>query len=97
MSHMADDVEQVAAELVGNAVRAAAGKPWPVSVWLLSDRRRFLITVWDCSGEPPVPGSPDGLSDSGRGLLIVAALSSIGWGSQPAGFGKVVWSLMYAS
>jgi anti-sigma regulatory factor (Ser/Thr protein kinase) len=41
---------------------------------LSSDRVRLLIEVWDKSEEPPVAGTPDLESESGRGLLLVTSL-----------------------
>lgn len=94
----ADTAELVIAELVTNSVAAARSLPLvqPVRVWLLSDRRLILILVADASPDPPVPADPEQDAESGRGLLLVEAVSH-SWGWYPwtrHGAAKVVWALM---
>jgi anti-sigma regulatory factor (Ser/Thr protein kinase) len=93
---LTDDVELVVSELVTNAVTAAQAlpQPAPVRLWLLSDSRDVLVVAWDASPRPPAPADPDLLGESGRGLLLVQALSQR-WGSYPTPRhgGKVVWAL----
>jgi anti-sigma regulatory factor (Ser/Thr protein kinase) len=84
-------------ELVSNAVTASqALEPvCPVRLWLLADATRVLILVWDASPKPPVRIDPDGEAESGRGLLLVEAISDR-WDWYPAPpqtGGKVVWAL----
>jgi len=90
------DIEQVVSELVTNAVTAARSLPQltAVRLWLLSDTRDVLVLAWDASPRPPAPADPGLLSESGRGLLLVQALSQR-WGSYPTPRhgGKVVWAL----
>jgi len=93
---LTDDVEQVVSELVTNAVTAsrAIRQLTPVRLWLLSDTRNVLVMAWDASPRPPAPAEPGLLAESGRGLLLVQALSQR-WGSYPTPRrgGKVVWAL----
>jgi anti-sigma regulatory factor (Ser/Thr protein kinase) len=90
------DTAVLVSELVTNAVAAArAVRPvWPVRLWLLSDAAQIAILVWDASPHPPVPVGADAAAESGRGLLLVEAISSQ-WGWYPAGdtIGKVVWAI----
>jgi hypothetical protein len=70
----------------------------PVRLGLLSDTRRVLILVQDCSPQRPVRANPEADAEGGRGLLMVEAISSQwGWYSaHPAGTGKVTWALLEA-
>ena len=94
-------------EIVTNAVRAskdltasryagrwAAGTP-PVRLWLSSDSKAVLIQVWDADHRMPVRRETDDLeAESGRGLLLVEALSAE-WGAyvSEGSSGKVVWGV----
>jgi hypothetical protein len=113
---LADSVELIVSELMTNALRAcsdpvtggpgydAEGRQPPLGLRLASDRQQVLVEVWDGATAPPVPGqvSPDG--ETGRGLLMVEAVSSR-WGyyypgRQPRSTvpderaAKVVWALV---
>jgi hypothetical protein len=113
---LGDSVELIVSELMTNALRAstdpvgggpgydAEGRAVPLGLRLASDRHQVLVEVWDGATSPPVPGqvSPDG--ETGRGLLMVEAVSSR-WGyyysdRQPGGTtpderaAKVVWALV---
>ena len=97
----------VVSELVSNAVQASAGLTgsrfaghWtpgipPVRVWLSADDHRVVIQVWDGSDRPPVPQPVEPEADSGRGLLLVGALSAE-WGcyTPEKSSGKVVWAVV---
>jgi hypothetical protein len=97
----------VVSELVGNAVQASAGLTgsrfaghWtpgtpPVRMWLSADDHRVVIQVWDGSDRPPVPQPVEPEADSGRGLLLVGALSAE-WGcyTPEKSSGKVVWAVI---
>jgi hypothetical protein len=66
-----------------------------VRLWLLADRARLLILVWDASPLPPVRVST-GDAENGRGLLLVDTLSTR-WGHFPhPNGGKTVWALIQA-
>ncbi len=87
-------------ELVTHAIQAAAGHQThvPVRLRLSGDGARVLIEVWDADPRPPAPrdlgedGLPDLEEEGGRGLFLVATLSTR-WGWCPAQepAGKVVW------
>jgi hypothetical protein len=111
-----DSVELVVSELMTNALRAStdpvAGRPGygadgrqqPLGLRVASDRRQVLVEVWDGVTAPPVPGQVSHDGETGRGLLMVEAVSSR-WGyyypaRQPPGTApderaiKVVWALI---
>lgn len=92
----ADDTELVVSELVSNAVAiSAAIKHQDIRLWLVSDGRRILVLIWDASLDPPEIASPGADVDSGRGLLLVEALSTQwGWCFAAGLGGKVVWALI---
>jgi len=85
-------------ELVTNAVRASRslGENTAVRLWLLSDNEKVLVLVWDASRRPPNPAQPvlGELQESGRGLMLVDALSERwAWYFTADTGGKVVWAL----
>jgi anti-sigma regulatory factor (Ser/Thr protein kinase) len=98
-----DGTELVVSELVTNAVQRsrADGHPAPVRLWLLADRARVLVLVWDASPLPPVTMGTSEDAENGRGLLLVDAISER-WGfyfpgehgpaSAAGQRGKVVWA-----
>ena len=66
----------------------------PVRLWLLADRARLLVLVWDASPLPPVRVSSSPDAENGRGLLLVETISARwGWQFLPDKGGKVVWAL----
>ncbi|MFC8389798.1 ATP-binding protein [Streptomyces sp. NPDC057238] len=86
----------ITSELTTNAVRHAhvPGRDFHVQLTLVEGI--FRIEVTDTRDEKQPPASPpatDSLSESGRGLLLVAALAD-GWGvsSRRAAPGKTVWA-----
>ena len=111
-----DSVELIVSELMTNALRActdpvggrpgydAEGRQLPLGLRLASDRRQVLVEIWDGNMAPPVPGQTSLDGETGRGLLMVEAVSSR-WGyyypaQQPRGTApderaaKVVWALI---
>jgi hypothetical protein len=111
-----DSVELIVSELMTNALRActdpvagrpgydAEGRQLPLGLRLASDRRQVLVEIWDGNMAPPVPGQTSLDGETGRGLLMVEAVSSR-WGyyypaRQPRGTApderaaKVVWALI---
>jgi anti-sigma regulatory factor (Ser/Thr protein kinase) len=101
-----EEAELVVSELVTNAVQATAGRqlPAPVRLRLSSDGSGALVEVWDADPRPPQPravdidGVPDLVAESGRGLLLVAALSARwGWYPERQCGGKVVWAVLKAA
>ena len=97
LDNLAETVELLVSELVTNAVKASreTGQPIPVRLQLLSDKARVLIKAWDGNPRAPVPGDSGPASESGRGLLLVAALSEQwNWYASQEDGGKVVWALV---
>jgi anti-sigma regulatory factor (Ser/Thr protein kinase) len=84
-----DDAALVLSELVGNAVRHGEGDRLQVHLRRRGDVLR--IAVRDGSAVGPVPRDATVEDESGRGLLIIEALSHR-WGWQPRPGGKVVWA-----
>lgn len=83
------DVELVVTELVTNAV--LHGRP-PVTIRLVLDKTDVRIEVEDTGRDLPVLGRPGPGSMTGRGLSLVAALSSR-WGVDAGRRqGKIVWA-----
>jgi anti-sigma regulatory factor (Ser/Thr protein kinase) len=95
---LAQQVELLVSELVTNAVQAS----WPmrtlsaVRMWLLSDKEKVLILVWDASPHPPAPShhTAGEIHENGHGLMLVEAISDQwSWYAVRETGGKVVWAL----
>lgn len=89
---LADDVEVVVSELLGNSVRHA--RPLPdsalVLTWEITDT---LVTVWVTDGKSRrnvEPADRPSLSESGRGLRIVDRLTEA-WGVTDEERTRTVW------
>ena len=100
LNGLAESTELLVSELVTNAVKATAGREdqTALRLQLSSDNARVLIEVWDADPQPPVPkgldddGTPDPQEEGGRGLFLVAALSTRwDWYLTQEPTGKVVW------
>jgi anti-sigma regulatory factor (Ser/Thr protein kinase) len=98
LAAMCDDVGLVVSELVTNALRHAVGGAdrfagdTPIRLGLLRTGGRLTCAVADPSDGVPMPGEADFVSQSGRGLYLVAAFSD-SWSWTPLyGHGKVVWA-----
>jgi anti-sigma regulatory factor (Ser/Thr protein kinase) len=96
LTAFADDMTTVVGELTANAVRHAlpACGEADTKAWLGMVRTggAVVCTVVDPSPSPPTRQDPDYLAETGRGLLIVDALTSQ-WGySEPDPSGKTVWA-----
>ena len=83
---LVDAAELMASELTSNCVRHAE-TAFDVSVHV---RDEIRVEVCDSGGGEPRPLSPGPEEPSGRGLMIVKAMSR-SWGVEPAGDGKKVW------
>ncbi len=85
-------------ELIANAVTASESPDWwlPVRFWLYSDGKQVMVLVWDANPNPPVLMQPDDMTEDGRGLMLVDALSTRwDWYAAPDMIeGKVTWSLI---
>jgi anti-sigma regulatory factor (Ser/Thr protein kinase) len=105
LDDIAEDISYVVSELVTNAVRASTGADGSpnytdasgalpvVHLRLQSDHRRVIVEVWDLSTALPVAKQPDPDAESGRGLLLVEALTEHwGWEHIPNWPGKVIWA-----
>jgi anti-sigma regulatory factor (Ser/Thr protein kinase) len=96
---LADDIELIVSELVTNAVQASeylrdsSSMPPVVRLWLASDLQCMFIRVWDGSDQVPLRQNAESDDDSGRGLMLVDALSSE-WGTYSKAKGKVVWAIV---
>jgi len=92
---LADDTALIVSELVTNAVTASAILPDrpPVSLRLISDSRCLRIEVHDRSPADLCPGA-EGSDDAehGRGLAVVAALSTRYGAERTARNRKTVWA-----
>lgn len=99
-AELTDDAELVASELVTNAVQASRRTPGtpPVLLRLLAGTNVLVVEVWDMSPEEVIePSDDDTGEESGRGLMIVAALSTR-WGSQRVSAAeKVVYAVFGGS
>jgi anti-sigma regulatory factor (Ser/Thr protein kinase) len=95
LTGLADSAELVVSEIMTNAIEVsrADARAAPVRLWLLADRTRLLILVWDASPLPPVPVSTSDDTENGRGLLLVETLSTR-WNFFAHQQGKVVWALL---
>lgn len=97
LTAFSDNAELVISELMTNAIQASPSdeRIQPVGLWLSSDRSRLLIQVQDTNRYPPTRTSADDQDESGRGLLIVDAISAKwGWRTKEDPSGKIVWALM---
>lgn len=96
LADLADDVDLVISELITNALlharadqRASAGAG--IRLDLEYDGKALTCRVLDGSPLPPTPEQAGDTAESGRGLLLVDALSAE-WGWSREASGKVVWA-----
>jgi anti-sigma regulatory factor (Ser/Thr protein kinase) len=97
LTQFSERVELLISELLTNAVQASQVMEGitPVRFWMLSDEARVLVLVWDGDPRPPVRIDTDELSERGRGLLLVEALSDQwNWYVPPELGGKAVSALV---
>jgi len=89
---LADTVVLLASELLTNAVEAtsSAAPGTQLTFSLHRTGSGVLVEVWDPNPGPAIRQHPGLTDESGRGLLLVEALSAA-WGQRTAGRGKVVW------
>lgn len=87
---LADAAELAFTELIANVVRHVPGRRCQTCIHLWADGVR--VEVADRDPRLPRPAVGDELADSGRGLVLVAAVTDR-WGvvPRPDGTGKTVW------
>jgi anti-sigma regulatory factor (Ser/Thr protein kinase) len=98
------EVELVVTELVANAVAHGQAGVVACCLRLTGDGVYVEVSEHHVSRRPvlpPVPCRPSGLAESGRGLLLVEALSTR-WGCEPpgrpdGGRGSSVWAVLERS
>ena len=83
----AADAELLISELATNCVRYGAP---PMQLRVRLEAQRVVIEAWDAATARPHARAFDPAAPSGRGLHLVAGLSSA-WGLRPTGAGKAVW------
>lgn len=94
LAELSEAVELLVSELTTNAVQVSQSLELtsPIRLWLLSDQRRVIVSVWDSSPLPPARIDMPEDAEGGRGLLIVEAVSERwGWYSPRDIGGKCVW------
>lgn len=84
-----DAAELMTSELTSNCVRHA-GTGFEVSVRTRGGGEEIRVEVRDSGGGQPRALSPGPEEPSGRGLMIVEAMSE-SWGVEHGGGGKTVW------
>ncbi|MGP3973686.1 ATP-binding protein [Streptomyces sp. 8N114] len=102
-SEPSDNAAAIVAELAANAALhgRVPGRDFELAL-TLPEPGALLIEVTDTRGEATPPGAPVApgpYEESGRGLLLVAALASA-WGVRertPAAPGKTVWARCHAT
>ncbi|WP_310913540.1 ATP-binding protein [Lipingzhangella rawalii] len=96
LTRIHSNVELVVSELVTNALRHAGGSQdsrEDIELSVLSRDGQFVCAVRDTSDVLPAAREPDFMSESGRGLHLVACFSDR-WGAVPSvPCGKFVWAL----
>ncbi|MGW5445019.1 ATP-binding protein [Streptomyces asiaticus] len=94
LGHLIDDGTLIISELVGNAARHSGCRLLRVSV-RLPDRDRVRLAVTDKCPQPPTAQAPCCDDESGRGLVLVEAMSDR-WGTEHRTWGKIVWAEFHA-
>lgn len=97
LAALGETSELLVSELVTNAIQisrtATQGTTPPIRLWIVSDKTQAVILVWDAIPLPPVLKDAAEDSETGRGLLLVEALSTQwSWHFPPGPGGKVVWA-----
>jgi anti-sigma regulatory factor (Ser/Thr protein kinase) len=97
LSQLGEQAELLVSELMTNAVQASRSMEeiLPVWLWLMSDRSRVLILIWDANPQPPIRSDVSEEAESGRGLMLVEAISEQwDWYFAHETGGKVVWCVV---
>ncbi|WP_433473933.1 ATP-binding protein [Spirillospora sp. CA-142024] len=77
-------------ELASNAARLCEGRD--IRAWVSRIDQGVEMCVWDDHPGRPAIQQPHPFGTSGRGLVLVQAFASGGWGWFELGEGKAVWS-----
>lgn len=91
---LAEDAELIVSELITNAIEASAVLPErpEIALRILASETSLIIEAWDRSPLGLEPREAGGDDECGRGLTVVAALSSR-WGCVRTGYRrKCVWA-----
>ena len=91
---LADDTALIVSEIATNSIEASVVLPErpPIALRLLATETLLRIEVWDQSPHNVEPREVDADAECGRGLTVVAALSTH-WGSNRTSHQhKVVWA-----
>jgi serine/threonine-protein kinase RsbW len=97
LTHLADSAELITSELLTNASLASRRLDRPaIQLTLVCDRARLGILVHDFDPRAPAPRHVSDDDESGRGLMLVEAISDqSGWYRPDDGTpGKVVWAVL---
>lgn len=84
---LVDDVLLLGSELLSNVFRHVRS---PFCLLCMEDGAVLRLTVTDSGHDLPHVRVGDGLAESGRGMVLVAALASR-WGAEATATGKDVW------
>ncbi|MEU1351763.1 SpoIIE family protein phosphatase [Streptomyces sp. NPDC005776] len=90
MAELADDAELVTGELLVNVLLHTEGGAVLTLEVLPEPVRRIRLSVQDRSSAWPRRRTPGETATSGRGLLLLDAVTTR-WGIEPRGEGKAVW------
>lgn len=90
LSAYASDACQIMGELAGNAATLCEGDM--VRAWVSRIDAGIELCVWDGHPGRPVLQSPWDGAECGRGLILVQAFASGGWGWCSLAEGKIVWA-----
>lgn len=97
LSEYANDTEIITSELVTNAIQHAAEDSEETIEFALarvrSPKAALAVIVSDSSRRRPITRETSAISDRGRGLQIVEALS-VQWGWRPEPYGKVIFAVI---
>jgi len=99
LTSLADSAQLIASELLTNASLASRRLDRPaIRLTLVCDRVRLGILVRDFDPRAPAPRHASEDDESGRGLMLVEAISDqCGWYRPADGTpGKVVWAIIQA-
>lgn len=86
----------VISELVTNAVLHAHADGSSPELHLHAGSAWLRIEVHDTDPRPPQPRAPVGLDETGRGLLLIEAITDR-WGVYATATGKAVWAALLLS